>query len=219
MYDEEDKLPQVMPEKGPMTLPADVLLVVPVRNIVMFPGAVTQVALTRDFSMRAAQEAVQHGYNLGIVLQKDPSVDTPGPEDLYRIGTTVSVGRYLKAPNGVHHLICQGEQRFRTLDYLTGLPFLAARFDLIPDQVTTDVNVEARADLLKQKASEAIELLPQVPPELGPALQNIESPGALADMLGGLIDLQPSEKQTILATLTGREGLERVIELLTHRVE
>jgi len=58
-----------VPEKGPMTLPADVLLVVPVRNIVMFPGAVTQVALTRDFSMRAAQEAVQHGYKLGIVLQ------------------------------------------------------------------------------------------------------------------------------------------------------
>ena len=116
MYDEEDKLPQVTPEKGPMTLPADVLLVVPVRNLVMFPGAVTQVALTRDFSMRAAQEAVQHGYKLGIVLQKDPSVDTPAPEDLYRIGTTVSVVRYLKAPNGVHHLICHGAQRFRTLD-------------------------------------------------------------------------------------------------------
>jgi len=55
----------------------------------------------------------------------------------------VTVVRYLKAPNGVHHLICQGEQRFRTLDYLTGLPFLAARFDLIPDQVTTDANVVA----------------------------------------------------------------------------
>ena len=219
MYDEDEKLPQVTPDQGPLTLPADVLLVVPVRNIVMFPGAVTQVSLTRDFSMRAAQEAVQHGYKLGIVLQKDPSVDTPGPDDLYRIGTTVSVVRYLKAPNGVHHLICQGEQRFRTLDYLTGLPFLAARFDLIPDQVTTDANVEARADLLKQKAIEAIELLPQVPPELGPALQNIESPGALADMLGGLIDLKPSEKQAILEALKVRERLDRVIELLTHRVE
>ena len=82
MYDEEDQLPQVTRDNGPITLPADVLLVVPVRNIVMFPGAVTQVALTRDFSMRAAQEAVQHGYKLGIVLQKDPSVDAPGPDDL-----------------------------------------------------------------------------------------------------------------------------------------
>ena len=219
MYDENEQLPQVTRDNGPITLPADVLLVVPVRNIVMFPGAVTQVALTRDFSMRAAQEAVQHGYKLGIVLQKDPSVDTPGPDDLYKIGTTVTVVRYLKAPNGVHHLICQGEQRFRTLDYLNGLPFLAARFDLIPDQVTTDANVEARAALLKQKAIEAIELLPQVPPELAPALQNIESPGALADMVAGLIDIKPAEKQTILEALKVRDRLDRVIEFLTHRVE
>ena len=98
MYDEEDKVPQVTRDDGPLTLPADVLLIVPVRNIVMFPGAVTQVALTRDFSMRAAQEAVQHGYKLGIVLQKDPSVDAPEPDDLYRIGTTVTVVRELSIP-------------------------------------------------------------------------------------------------------------------------
>ena len=218
MYD-EDQLPQVARDNGPLSLPADVLLVVPMRNIVLFPGAVTQVTLTRDFSMRAAQEAVQHGYKLGLVLQKDPSIDAPGPEDLYKIGTTVTVVRYLKAPNGVHHLICQGEQRFRTLDYLNGLPFLAARFDLIPDQVLADANVEARAALLKQKTAEAIELLPQVPPELGPALQHIESPGALADMVGGLIDVKPTEKQTILEALKVRDRLDRVIELLTHRVE
>ncbi len=218
MYD-EDQLPQVTRDQGPVTLPADVLLIVPVRNIVMFPGAVTQVALTRDFSMRAAQEAVQHGYKLGIVLQKDASTDTPGPDDLYRIGTTITVVRYLRAPNGVHHLICQGEQRFRTLDYLSGLPFLAARFDLIPDQVTTDANVEARAALLKQKAIEAIELLPQVAPELAPALQNMESPSALADMVAGLIDIKPSEKQTILEALKVRDRLDRVIEFITHRIE
>ena len=80
------------------SLPEDVLLVVPVRNLVMFPGAVTTVSLGRDISMRAAQEAVQHGHKLGIVLQKDPSVDEPGPDDLYDIGTTVTVVRYLRQP-------------------------------------------------------------------------------------------------------------------------
>ena len=217
MY-EENQLP-VSQDNGPGALPPDVLLVVPVRNLVMFPGAVTQVALGRELSMRAAQEAVQHGYKLGIVLQKDPSVDNPGPDDLYKIGTTVSVVRYIKAPNGVHHLICQGEQRFRTLDYLSGLPFLAARFDLIPDQTSQDAAVEARADLLKQKAGEAIELLPQVPPEIGPALDNIDSPGALADMIAGLIDIKPAEKQSILEALKVRDRLDRMIEVLTHRVE
>jgi ATP-dependent Lon protease len=220
MYDEnEDQSPEESSSPGPASLPEDVLLIVPVRNVVMFPGAVTQVALGRDMSMRAAQEAVQHGHKIGIVLQKDPSVDEPGPEDLHKIGTTVTVVRYIKAPNGVHHLICQGEQRFRVVDYLTGLPFLAARFDLIADQGVSDAAVEARAAFLKQKSVEAIDLLPQVPPELAPALQNIESPGALADMVAGLIDIKPAEKQTILETLKVRERLDRVIEFLTHRVE
>jgi ATP-dependent Lon protease len=218
MY-EENRLPQTSPEPGPPSLPEDVLLIVPVRNVVMFPGAVTQVALGRDISIRAAQEAVEHGHKIGVLLQRDPSVDDPGPDDLYKIGTTVTVVRYIKAPNGVHHLICQGEQRFRVVDYLTGLPFLAARFDLIPDPVATDAAVEARGALLKQKVVEAIDLLPQVPPELAPALQNIESPGALADMVAGLIDIKPAEKQTVLEALKVRERLDMVIEYLTHRVE
>ena len=216
---DEAKEPQAVEARSPK-LPEDVLLIVPVRNLVMFPGAVTQVALGRDISMTAVQEAVQHGHKLGIILQRDPSVDEPTPDDLYKIGTTVSIVRYLKAPNGMHHLICQGEQRFRVFDYLTGLPFLAARFDLITEAApTNDPAVEARAAHLRQKAVEAIELLPQVPPELGQALQNIESPSALADMVAGLIDIKPAEKQVILETLRVRERLDRVIEYLTHRVE
>jgi ATP-dependent Lon protease len=218
MHDEA-KEPRAVEEARPPKVPEDVLLIVPVRNLVMFPGAVTQVALGRDISMTAVQEAVQHGHKLGIILQRDPSVDQPGPEDLYKVGTTVTIVRYLKAPNGMHHLICQGEQRFRALEYLTGLPFLAARFDLITEVPTNDAAVEARADLLKQKTVQAIELLPQVPPELAQALQNIESPSALADMVAGLIDIKPAEKQVILETLKVRDRLDRVIEYLTHRIE
>jgi ATP-dependent Lon protease len=218
MYDENQE-PQTPAEAHSTSLPEDVLLIVPVRNLVMFPGAVTQVSLGREISMTAVQEAVQHSHKLGIVLQRDPSVDQPGPDDLHKIGTTVSIVRYLKAPNGMHHLICQGEQRFRIVDFLTGLPFLAARFDLIPEQAANGPEVEARAAHLKQKAVEAIELLPQVPPELAPALQNIESPSALADMVAGLIDIKPAEKQTILETLNVRERLDHVIDYLSHRVE
>ena len=111
-------------------IPEDVLLIVPVRNIVTFPGAITQISLGREMSINAVREVVNDGHKLGIILQRDPNVDTPEPDSLFQVGTTVSVIRYLKAPNGMHHLICQGEQRFRALDYLSGLPFLAARFDL-----------------------------------------------------------------------------------------
>ncbi len=92
MYDDNDTPARGRDVSTP-NLPADVLLVVPVRNVVMFPGAVTQVALAREVSMRAVQEAVQHGHKLGIVLQKNPGVDNPGPEDRDRLGTTVTVVR------------------------------------------------------------------------------------------------------------------------------
>jgi ATP-dependent Lon protease len=220
---EESRLKPLPPSERPAgkraELPEDVLLILPVRNVVMFPGAVTQISLGREVSIRAAQEAVNDGHKLGIVLQRDPSVDVPGPEDLYSVGTTVSVVRYIQAPNGMHHLICQGEQRFRALDYLSGLPFLAARFDLIPERESKSPELEARAAVLKQKAAEAIELLPQAPPELAASLQRVESPAALADLIAGLVDIQPAEKQAILETLDVGARLQKVTEYLTHRVE
>jgi ATP-dependent Lon protease len=200
-------------------LPEDVLLVLPVRNLIVFPGAVTQVALGRDVSIAAAREAVQNDRKLGLLLQRDPSVDKPGPDDLYRVGTVVSVVRYITAPNGMHHLICQGEERFRVLDFVPRLPFLAARYDSIPEPKGSSPEAEALANHVKQKASELIELLPQVPPELPTALASIESPGLLADLVAGLIDIKPAEKQFILETVDVRERLERLTEFLTHRLK
>jgi ATP-dependent Lon protease len=200
-------------------VPDDVLLIVPVRNLVTFPGAVTQVALGREVSIAAAQEAVKSGRKLGILLQHEPSIDEPTPEQLYKVGTIVGVVRYLTAPNGMHHLICQGEQRFRALDFLPGLPFLAARFDQLTEIEPDDPAIEARAKYLKEKAVEAIELLPQAPPELAPALQSVDSPGALADLVAGLLDIKAPEKQTILETLDVRERLERVTDFLNRRLQ
>jgi len=211
--------PRTEEENGESRVPEDVLLVLPVRNLIVFPGAVTQVALGREVSIAAAQEAVKNDRKLGLVLQRDSAVDEPGPEDLYKVGTVVSVVRYITAPNGMHHLICQGEERFRVLDFVPGLPFMAARFDTIPEPKGAGPEAEALANHVKQKAGELIQLLPQVPPELPTALQSIESPGLLADVVAGLIDIKPAEKQFILETIEVRERLERLAEFLTHRLK
>jgi ATP-dependent Lon protease len=202
-------------------VPEDVLVILPVRNLVVFPGAISQITLGREISITAAREAVENNHKLGILLQRDPSVDRPSPEDLYTIGTVVSVVRYITAPNGIHHLICQGEERFKALDFLPGLPFLAARFDAWPEPVraTPDPEIEARATVLRQQAAEALELLPQAPPEILNALQAIESPGALADIIAGFIDAKPAEKQQLLETVSVRERLDKVVELLAHRLK
>jgi len=208
-------------DQGPTEsrLPDDLLLVLPVRNLVVFPGAVTQVALGRDISIAAAQEAVKNERKIGILLQKESGVDRPGPDDLYSVGTIVSVVRYLTAPNGMHHLICQGEQRFRALDFIPGLPFLAARFDVISERDNATPEIEALVDQLRQQASEAIELLPQVPSELPAALSSIELPGQLADFVAGLVDIKPAEKQTILETVDIHRRLERLHDLVSRRVQ
>jgi ATP-dependent Lon protease len=197
----------------------DVLVIVPVRNVVVFPGAVAQVTLGRELSVAAAQEAVRNERKLGILLQRDPSVDLPGPEDLYDVGTIVNVVRYITAPSGMHHLICQGEARFRALDFVPNLPFLAARFDTIHDIERSSTKVEALARHLRRQANEAIELLPQAPGELAAVLRGVEAPGLLADLVAGLMDLKPTEKQVVLEHADVEKRLEALTGLVGHRLE
>jgi ATP-dependent Lon protease len=197
----------------------DVLLVLPVRNLVVFPGAVTQVALGRDVSIAAAKEAVSKDRKLGILLQKDPSVDEPKPADLHSVGTIVSVVRLITAPNGMHYLICQGEQRFKVVDFVPGLPFLAARYDEIHEPETDRPEVEALAVNVRAKAEEALEFLPQAPPEMATSIGAIESPIVLADLVAGLFDFKPSEKQSLLETIHVKPRLERLLSLMTHRLQ
>ncbi|HSG64271.1 MAG TPA: endopeptidase La, partial [Gammaproteobacteria bacterium] len=199
-------------------MPDDILLILPVRNLVLFPGAVTQISLGRDVSIAAAREAVAKERKLGILLQRDAGVDRPGADDLFTIGTVASVVRFITTPSGMNHLICQGEQRFRALDFVPGLPFLAARFDLVKEPADSGAEIEALAQHLKNQASEAIDLLPQAPPELAHALETIDSPGLLADLIASVIDIKPIEKQGILETIGLRPRLERLSELVSHRL-
>jgi ATP-dependent Lon protease len=200
-------------------LPEDMLIVLPVRNLVMFPGVILPVAMKRPRTVAGAQEAVRTEAKVGFLLQKDPETEDPGFDDLYRVGTVASVVRYITAPDGTHHLVCQGERRFRVLDAVGGFPYLVARVEYLNDTGAAHPEVEARSLHLKQMAMEAISLLPQAPAELGNSLQAIESPSALADTISSFLDVKPSEKQSLLEVFDLRERLERVAALLARRVE
>src|SRR5579884_2498774 len=109
------------------------LLILPVRDVVLFPGVVLPIAVNRPGSTAAAQEAVRTRSRIGFLLQRDPSVEDPRPADLYRVGTAASIARFVTAADGVHHLICQGEQRFEVLELIERSPFLKARVKLHAD--------------------------------------------------------------------------------------
>src|SRR5215471_6797233 len=118
---------------GIPALPEDALILIPTRNLVLFPGTVLPITLGRQRSVLAAQTAMRLSRTVGLVLQRDPGIDDPIPVDLHRVGAEAGLLRYVTSPDGGHHAICQGERRFRVVDFLDGYPFLAARIGRIPE--------------------------------------------------------------------------------------
>jgi ATP-dependent Lon protease len=200
-------------------LPADALIIVPVRSMVLFPGTVLPITISRPRSVAAAQQAVRDQKQVGILMQREADVADPVPIDLHRVGTVANVVRYLTAPDGSHHMICQGEQRFRAVDFLTGFPFLVARVARIEEPAVNSPEIQARFIHLRSQAIEAVQLMPQAPQDLVQVLQSIEQPSALADLAATYMDLKPEEKQEVLETIDPGARMERVSRFLAQRLE
>jgi ATP-dependent Lon protease len=200
-------------------LPEDVLIVLPVRDFVLFPGVVMPITITGKHALAAAQEAVRTQRRVGVVLQKDADVEEPDTDGLHRVGTVASIVRFVTAHDGSHHLICQGEQRFTVLDYVSSDPFYVARIEPHKEVTVLDNEIEARGLNLREKSMEALQLLPQAPAELTNAIRSIESIPALADVVASFMDLKTPDKQDILATFDLKTRLDRVLTLLNRRIE
>jgi len=200
-------------------LPPDAMIIVPVRNFVLFPGMVMPVTIGRPRSIAAAQQAVREQRQVGILKQRDPQVSEPTALDMHRMGTVANVVRFITDPSGAHHLVCQGDQRFQVIEFLSGWPFLVARVLRIPEPSVKTPDIEARMLHLRGQALEALELLPQAPRELVAAVQGIDQPGALADMTMAYMDVKPDEKQEVLETIDVAARMDKVSKLLAHRIE
>jgi ATP-dependent Lon protease len=200
-------------------IPEDALIVVAVRNMVLFPGVIAPITIARPKSIAAAQQALREQRPIGIVLQRSPDIDDPAPDDLYKICTVANIVRYITAPDGTHHIVCQGVQRARILDFLPGTPFPAARVQQIPEPTTTSPEIEARFLNLQRQAIEAIQLLPQVPTELVAMFQGTTAPGALADLATAYMDIKPQDKQEILETVDLSVRMDKVSKQLAERLE
>ena len=200
-------------------LPPDALIIVPVRGIVLFPHLVLPITLARPRSIAAAQQAVRDQRQVGILMQRAADIADPAPIDMHRMGTVASIVRYLTAPDGTHHLVCQGDQRFQVTEFLNGWPFFVARVVRIPEPESRSPAIEARFINLKAQTAEAISLLPQAPPELAASIQSITSPAALADLAVTYMDVTPEEKQEVLETVDLAARMDKVARMLAQRIE
>jgi ATP-dependent Lon protease len=200
-------------------IPADALIILPLRSFVMFPGTVFPLLIGRDRSQAAVQEAVRLERPIGTLLQSKPEIDEPGPDDLHWVGTSAAVLRYVTSPDGNHHAVARGLRRFRVLRFLEGWDFPVAEVQYIDDPERLDPEIEGRAQALKQRAIETLQLLPQVPADMVAALQGMESSPQLADVIAGLLDIQPEEKQALLEIFDLKARLDRLLEVLARRIE
>src|SRR4030081_1600981 len=207
-----------VPNQNHPAIPEDTTIILPVRNMLLFPGMVLPLTIGRPSSIATVQEAVRSGRRVGLLLQDDPSIEQPGPEHLRRVGTVAEVLRYVTSEE-THYAICRGVRRFRAEEFLSGFPYLVARIKEIGISELMTPEVEARMRLLKTRARDALQLLPNLPPEFAAAIDSLESPSALADFLAGIIDIPVREKQDLLETFDVTQLLDKLLGVLAKRIQ
>ncbi len=199
---------------------AELAPVLPLRDVVLFPGMVLPFAIGRKASIAAVEAAVKAERRIAVILQREKNTAEPMPRDLYTVGTLANVLRFLTGPDGTHHLVCQGIVRFhadtfhREADYLT---VYASHLEDPAGKPSADL--EAQMLHLRQQALEALNLLPQTPEELLNTVRSIREPGRLADLVAGYLDLESHDKQKILETQDLNARLAEVSRQLARRLE
>jgi ATP-dependent Lon protease len=201
------------------TIP-DVLGILPLRGTVIFPQAVTPLAVGRPGSVKLVQEALQGSRIIGAVMQRDPSVDDPRAQGLHAIGTVILIHKAMKQPDGTVRLVVQGLSRFRITDVLQEAPFLRARIQRLVDDAPATLEVEALARTASTLFQKVVSLSPTLPDELQNILGAAEAPGVLADLVAGALPILPTAlRQELLETIGVAERLQRLVAALTKEAE
>src|SRR6202451_4416181 len=198
----------------------DELPVLPIRNAVLFPGAVAPFDVGREKSV-ALVEDVDNLTSpiIAIFAQKDPSTDDPGAEDLHKVGCAARVLKALKHSSGNYSLILQGLVRIRLESVTQAGPYLKAKIKRIDEAGLEDDEAEALSMSLRDIAKQVIQLMPELPREAGSLIDSIQAPGALADLVAANLDAPVEEKAQLLETIDVKERIRKVLRLLTRQLE
>lgn len=179
----------------------EVLPILPLRNMVLFPGVVIPITVGRDTSIQLVDEAYKGNKNIGVVAQRDEKTEDPKQEDLYPIGTTARIIRVLKLPDGNLTIIIQGKKRFEIDEIIVNKPYLKAKIKDIPEirPNAKDQEFSAMIDSMKDLAIRMVRENRNLPSEATFAIQNIESGTFLMNFIPSNMGLSVKEKQEILS--------------------
>ena len=204
--DEEEMNNEELPE----TLP-----ILPLRNMVLFPGVVIPITAGRDKSIKLINDANAGGKIIGVVAQKDENVEEPGIDDINTVGTVARILRVLKMPDGNTTVILQGKKRFEIDQVITDTPYLQATVKEVTEDRPGDEDAEFSTiiESIKDLAIQIIKESPNIPTEATFAIKNIESNSFLVNFVSSNMNLSVKEKQDLLAT---NDLKERALETLRY---
>ena len=198
----------------------DELPVLPIRNAVLFPGAVAPFDVGREKSVALVEDVDNFPAPvIAIFAQKDPATDDPGADDLHQVGCAARVLKALKHSSGNYSLILQGLTRIKLEDVSQNAPYLKAKVKRLEESGVDDDEAEALSMSLRDIAKQVIQLMPELPREAGSLIDSIQAPGALADLVAANLDAPVEEKAQLLETVDAKERIRKVLRLLTRQLE
>jgi ATP-dependent Lon protease len=198
----------------------DVLPVLPLKDLVIFPFIIVPLSVSREKSINAVDQALAENRVIMLTAQKDFQNEDPGEEELYRMGTVAIIMRMLKLPDGRIRILVQGLSRARIDYFIQTAPFFKAKITRIEETATKErpLEVEALIRSVKQNLERSVQLGKNISPEVMVIAANLDDPARLTDLAASNLDLKLEESQNILETIDPIERLKKVNELLTREI-
>ncbi|OMP80898.1 MULTISPECIES: endopeptidase La [unclassified Chitinophaga] len=191
------------------------LALLPLRNTVLFPGVVLPITVGRDKSIKAVNDAYRGDKLIGVVAQKDSTVEDPIIADLADVGTVARIVKLIKMPDGGTTIIIQGRKRFKINEIVAEDPYFKARIDILNDEIVTDdPEFDAYISTIKDLAGQIIQLSPNLPSEASIILKNIENESFLVHFVSSNLNCDLKEKQQLLEINNLRTRAELLLKLL-----
>lgn len=195
------------------------LAILPLRGVVVYPLTIIPLNVGQARSVKLVDDAAAGQRIIGLVASKNPELETPGPNDLYRMGTAAVVHRLFRSPDGTIRLLVQGLTRFHLAEFTDTEPYLKARVTLAPEQVESGIEVEALMRNVGEQFQRIAELVPSMPAELLSAALNVEDPRQMVYTIATYQRIELEDAQQILTLDSVTDKLKKLLALLTKEAD
>ena len=205
--------------KTETTIGTRLLPILPLKGAVVFPSVVVPLMIQEAQHARMVDEALMRGSRIGLLLQKNPKKSNPGPDDLYHEGTSASILKMLRFPDGTVRFLVQGLSRIKVRKFTSQTPYLLAEIDDVEETAADGVKVEALQRNLLERVRHLVDLAPYLSEEFYVTATNQETPSKLADFIGSNLNLSLEQKQELLAEADIAGRIEKLLAAINKETE